>query len=101
MQYGIQEKTGCAVPYSGDMSWQSWLASGRSILFSVRREHLSNGRMIYIDFNYNWEKGDRYSNNLAPVDRSEYYGYRLESDAKGNAPSNKRFERTRQLETYS
>ena len=82
VQYQIQEQNRCLVPYGSDMSFQSWLVPGRSILFSVRREHLANGRMIYIDFNYDWEKGDRYSNNLAPAHRSEYYGYRLESDAK-------------------
>jgi len=35
-----------------------------------------------VDFNYDWEKADIYSNNLAPVHRSEYYGYRLEQDTK-------------------
>jgi hypothetical protein len=82
LRYEIQDKDGCGIAYGSDMSWKSWLAPGRSVLFSVRREHLSNGRMIYVDFNYDWEKGDIYSNNLAPVHRSEYYGYRLESDAK-------------------
>jgi hypothetical protein len=82
MQYNVEEKDGRAVPHNLDSSWTSWLAPGRSVLFSVRRDHLSNGRMIYVDFNYDWEKGDVYSNNLAPVHRSEYYGYRLESDAK-------------------
>jgi hypothetical protein len=82
MHYHVEEKDGRGVPYGLDNSFKSWLAPGRSILFSVRREYLSNGRLIYIDFNYDWEKADVYSNNLAPVHRSEYYGYRLEQDAK-------------------
>ncbi len=82
IQYQIADKDGRSVPYGSDNAFISWLAPGRSVLFSVSREHLSNGRMIYVDFNYDWEKGDVYSNNLAPVHRSEYYGYRLEQDAK-------------------
>jgi hypothetical protein len=82
MHYHVEEKDGRWVPYGLDNSFKSWLAPGRSVLFSVRREHLSDGRLIYVDFNYDWEKADIYSNNLAPVHRSEYYGYRLEQDAK-------------------
>ena len=82
IQYQIAEKDGRSVPYGSDNAFMSWLAPGRSVLFSARREHLANDRMIYVDFNYDWEKGDRYSYNLAPVHRSEYYGYRLEQDAK-------------------
>ena len=82
LQYRIEEKDGRAVPYGSDVSSRSWLAPGRSVLFSVSRDHLLNGRMIYVAFHYDWEKGDVYSNNLAPVHRSEYYGYRLEQEAK-------------------
>ena len=82
IQYQIAEKDGCQVRYGSHNAFISWLAPGRSILFSVRREYLSNDRMIRVDFNYDWEKGDRYSNNLVPVHRSEYYGYRLEQDMK-------------------
>jgi hypothetical protein len=82
IQYQIEEKDGCSVPYGLDTSWKSRLAPGRSVLFSVRREHLANDRRIYVAFNYDWEEADRYSYNLTPVHRSEYYGYRLEQDAK-------------------
>jgi hypothetical protein len=82
IQYQIAEKDRRSVPYGSDNAFISWLAPGRSVLFSVRREHLLNDRMIYIDFNYDWEKADRYSYNLAPVHRSEYYAYRLEQEAK-------------------
>ncbi len=82
IQYQVAEKDGRHVPSGSDNAFISWLAPGRSVLFSVRREHLTNDRMIYVDFNYDWEKADRCSYNLAPVHRSEYYGYRLEQDVK-------------------
>ena len=32
-----------------------WLLPGRSVVFTVRGEHLSDGLMIFIKFNYEWE----------------------------------------------
>ena len=82
IQYQIEEEDGRRVPYGSDMSFASWLPPGRSVLFSVRRDHLSTGRSIFITFTYEWGKGQVYSNNLAPVHRSQYWGYRLQEDAK-------------------
>jgi len=82
IQYQIEEEDGRRVPYGSDMSFASWLPPGRSVLFSVRRDHLSKNRSIFISFNYEWEKGQVYSNNLPPVHRSEYYSYRLRDEAK-------------------
>jgi hypothetical protein len=80
--YQVAESDGKVVPYGGDNSSYSLLPSGRSIIFSVRRDHLSKGRFIYVEFDYEWEFGQTYSNNMAPVHRSEYYGNRLQDDLK-------------------
>jgi hypothetical protein len=81
-KYQVVEDDGRVVPYGGDSYSQSWLPPGRSVIFSVSREHLSKGRSIYVYFNYEWESGQVYSNNLAPEHRAMYWGYRLETDAK-------------------
>jgi hypothetical protein len=80
--YRVLESDGRVVPYGSDNSSSSLLPPGRSIIFSVRRDHLSKGRSIYVEFEYEWEFGQVYSNNLAPVHRTEYYGNRLEDDLK-------------------
>jgi hypothetical protein len=80
--YQVVENDGRVVPFGGDMHSLSWLPPGRSILFSVNREHLSKGRSIYIYFNYEWEREEQFSYNLSPEHRSMYWGYRLREDAK-------------------
>jgi len=77
IKYVVLEDDGKQVPYGTDMGSISRLPSGRSVLFCVHRAHLSKGRSIYVSFNYEWEE-DKYSNNIAPIHRSEYYSYRLE-----------------------
>ncbi len=79
IQYRIEEQNRKQVLYGSDMSSLSALASGKSVLFCVFREHLSNSRSIYVDFNYEWEK-DNWSNNLAPLHRSFFWGYRLKEE---------------------
>ena len=81
-KYLVEERDGKVVPYGGDSYSESWLAPGRSVIFSVAREHLSHDRSIYLYFSYEWERGQIYSNNLAPEHRLMYWGYRLETDAK-------------------
>jgi len=81
-RYAVVEDDGRVVPYGGDSYSQSWLPPGHSVIFSVSREHLSKGRSIYIYFNYEWERGEIYSNNLSPEHRSMYWSYRLREDAK-------------------
>jgi hypothetical protein len=82
-KYIVEESDGRIVRYGSDVSSSSWLAPGRSVIFSVDRSHLSKGRSIYIYFNYQWERGQSYSNNLAPEHRCMYWGYRLtDAEAK-------------------
>ena len=53
--YRVLESDGRYVPYGGDSFSHSWLPPGRSIIFSVNRNHLSNSRSIYVLFNYERE----------------------------------------------
>lgn len=81
IQYRIEEQNRKQVSYGSDMSSLSTLQSGNSVLFCVFKEHLSNSRSIYVNFNYEWEN-DNWSNNLAPLHRSFFWGYRLEEERK-------------------
>jgi hypothetical protein len=79
IQYSVEEQNRKQVPYGSDMSSLSSLPSGKSVLFGVFKEHLSKSRSIYVDFNYGWEVKD-FSNNLAPLHRAFFWGYRLEEE---------------------
>ncbi len=81
-RYQAVENDGKVVQYGGDSYSLSWLPPGRPVIFSVSCEHLSKDRSIYVYFNYEWESGQEYSNNLSPEHRSMYWGYRLREDAK-------------------
>jgi hypothetical protein len=76
VQYRIEEKDGRQVVYGAHGGSISSLPSGRSVVFGVLREHLGNHRSIYVPFQYGWEK--KFSNNLEPMHRSYFWGYRLE-----------------------
>ena len=79
VQYSIEQQNGKQVPYGSDTGSLSALPSGKSILFGVFKDHLSKNRSIYVDFSYDWEvKG--FSNNLKPMHRSFFWGYRLEEE---------------------
>ena len=43
----------------GDVFSVSWLPPGRSVIFSVPREHLAKHLAIYVLFNYEWETSER------------------------------------------
>lgn len=79
VQYSVEEQNRKQVPYGNDMANLSALPPGKSILFGVFKEHLSKSRSIYVDFNYSWEFKD-FSNNLAPLHRAFFWGYRLEEE---------------------
>ncbi|MEP7272215.1 MAG: hypothetical protein ABI882_11990 [Acidobacteriota bacterium] len=44
----------------------SWLASGRSIIFSVPREHLAKRLAIYLSFMYEWQTAERANGSIEP-----------------------------------
>jgi hypothetical protein len=52
-----------------DVSSNTWLAPGRTVLFAVPREHLAKNLMIYIPFNYEWETGERDTGDGNPEHR--------------------------------
>ena len=79
VQYSIEEQNRKQVIYGSDTGSISGLPSGKSVLFGVFKEHLSKSRSIYVDFNYGWEVKD-FSNNLAPLHRAFFWGYRLEEE---------------------
>ncbi len=79
VQYHVEEQNRKQVPYGSHTSNISTLPSGKSILFGVFKEHLSNSRSIYVYFNYEWEVKS-FSNNLAPEHRAFFWGYRLEEE---------------------
>jgi hypothetical protein len=56
LQYDIEEADGRNLQYGVDKSFGSLLPPGRSIVFSVLREHLSSGRSVYVPFKYEWER---------------------------------------------
>jgi hypothetical protein len=79
--YVSQEQNSKVVPWGGDNFSVSKLPSGRSIVFPVYKEHLANGRSIYVPFNYTWEK-DKWSDNLPPEHHSFFWDYRMEEVKK-------------------
>jgi len=53
------------------------LPPGTSVLFPVPHSALKRDRVVYIDYGYEWEHGQHFSSNLAPVHRVEFWSYRL------------------------
>lgn len=47
----------------------SWLPSGRSVLFSVPREHLAKRLAIYVRFSYQWETAEGDNGSSEPQHR--------------------------------
>ena len=58
-----------AVISRSDMFSTSWLPPGRSVIFSVPREHLAEHLAIYIPYNYEWEYGERIFRSDEPQHR--------------------------------
>lgn len=79
VQYNVEEQNRKEVSYGSHTGSISSLPSGKSILFGVFKEHLAKSRSIYVDFTYGWEIKD-FSNNLAPLHRAFFWGYRLEEE---------------------
>lgn len=67
----------------GHLLATSWLPPGRSVIFSIPREHLAKHLAIYVLFNYEWETGERDLGNGEPQHRV----YFRASDLPENIPS--------------
>jgi hypothetical protein len=50
--WSIEKADGKPVPYGLDFGSESVPPPGSSVLFSVARVHLSNGRIIFVGFSY-------------------------------------------------
>lgn len=58
------------------------LPPGKSILFSLPREYLDEGRAIRIGFSYEWEEDESRSTSLEPQHYVYFYSYNLPRDLK-------------------
>jgi len=54
------------------VSSTSWLPPGRSVVFSVPREHLAKHLGVYLSFKYEWETAENDSGNNEPEHRVYY-----------------------------
>ncbi|MFL6212058.1 MAG: hypothetical protein ACJ74W_24635 [Pyrinomonadaceae bacterium] len=82
-RYQVEERDGARAPINEvDKHFGTSLRPGRSALFSVLREHLSNGRKIYINFRYKWEYDKEYSPLLEPIHRVEFGSGELPKGAR-------------------
>ncbi len=52
IQYQIEEANGNAVPWGIDMSFESVLPPGASVLFSVSKMHLENRRTVFVSYSF-------------------------------------------------
>jgi hypothetical protein len=81
-----QTRTGEKVPGLGEgfrLYDVTWLASGRTLLFAVPREHLANEFTIYVPFTYEWEwkwKNGKPAEQISykeVVHRVQFYAYEI------------------------
>jgi hypothetical protein len=76
--YGVEEPDGRGVRYTViDHYTQSWLPSGRSVIFCVPRPLLSKERTVYVRFNYEWESEQPYAEGHEPGHLARFYGNNL------------------------
>ena len=76
IQYGIHDADGKPIPWGVDFGAISMLPPGASVVFSVRRAHLENGRSIRILYSYQKEGEKRKLENYG----SEHWVYFKSSD---------------------
>jgi hypothetical protein len=77
-RFYVEERDG--VPVSANQTSKplgTYVPPGHSVLFNVPREHLSDGRRIYLIFHYQWERGQGYDRARDPVHRVEFSSSQL------------------------
>ncbi len=77
VSYSVRKENGEYLPSGSHSAILSWLPSGRSVIFSVDRKHLKKGRVVFVDFQYQWEADESYSYNREPIHRTQFHSYRL------------------------
>ena len=76
IRYGIEDAGGKPIPWGVDFGAISMLPPGASVVFSVRRDHLENGRSIRILYRYRKEGEKRKLEDYG----SEHWVYFKSSD---------------------
>jgi len=74
VQYQAEPEPGVAsvslpIIRRADVLSNTWLASGRSVIFAVSREHLKKDLRVYVPFNYEWETAEHDSGGGEPEHR--------------------------------
>ena len=55
---GRETREFASKPGTGDVVFGTTLPSGGSVRFAVARAHLGEGRSVYVEFNYDWERSN-------------------------------------------
>jgi hypothetical protein len=69
-----------AVPNRIDVIPTSWLPPGRSVIFQVRHEYVSERYSIYLSFNYEWETRKGVVRSGEPEHRTYFYAWMLPAE---------------------
>jgi len=77
-RYNVEERDGTPVSTVQPAQPTSFsVGPGHSVLFKVSREHLSEGRNIFLNFYYGWESGEGYDKTHDPIHRVEFRSKQL------------------------
>lgn len=77
IQYEIEEAKGMPVAYGIDVSFQSILPPGASVLFSVLRTHLTNGRSVFVRYRYLRQKEETKLEEIGSAYRAKFRSSQL------------------------
>ena len=81
--YQVEEQNGTRAPVNqADQGYSTSLRPGYSAFFPISKEHLSDGRKIYINFGYQWEYDNVLSPLVEPIHRVEFGSDKLPKDAR-------------------
>ena len=82
-RYQVEEGDGTRAPVNQvDKGYETSLRPGHCTFFPILREHLSDGRKIYINFRYKWEYDNEHSPLLEPIHRVEFGSEELSKDGR-------------------
>jgi hypothetical protein len=82
-RYQVEEQNGTRAPVNqADKGYSTSLRPGYSAFFPISKEHLSDGRKIYINFGYQWEYDNVLSPLVEPIHRVEFGSDKLPKDAR-------------------
>lgn len=70
------------VPGRIDVMPTSWLPPGRSVIFQVRREYVTERYSVYLPFNYEWETRKGVLRGGEPEHRAYFYAWMLPENVR-------------------